>query len=219
MVVTEPCGLSFDDLNRLSDEEIMLHIQGGHDDALAILFDRYHRLVLSVGYKILRDVGEAEDVTQSVFLELYKVAAQFDPSRGTTKTWLLQYAYHRSLNRRRYLLRRDFYGNNVREESLLHAEEPRAQSLFRTVEARKMLNAAIEDLSPSQKRTIHMIHFEGLSVPEIAEKTGESLSNVRHYYYRGLRRLRTRMTKQKVAADKGSEGHEPVRRGILDAET
>jgi RNA polymerase sigma-70 factor, ECF subfamily len=51
----------------LSDERIMQHLQAGHDDALAVLFDRYARLVASVGFRILRDAGEAEDITQLVF--------------------------------------------------------------------------------------------------------------------------------------------------------
>jgi hypothetical protein len=43
--VREPCGLTYKQLKKLSDEDVMLHIQAGHDDALAILFDRYRRLV------------------------------------------------------------------------------------------------------------------------------------------------------------------------------
>jgi RNA polymerase sigma-70 factor, ECF subfamily len=84
----------------LNDEELMAHLQAGHGDALAVLFDRYHRLVLSIALKIVRDLAEAEDVTQNVFLEIFRSVAQFDPARGTTKTWVLQYAYHRSINRR-----------------------------------------------------------------------------------------------------------------------
>jgi hypothetical protein len=47
--LTEPCGRTFTELCRLSDEELMVHVKAGHDDALTVLFDRYHRLVLSVG--------------------------------------------------------------------------------------------------------------------------------------------------------------------------
>lgn len=213
--VSEPCGLSFDELDRLTDEELMLHVKGGHDDALAVLFDRYHRLVLSIGFKILHDLGEAEDLAQAVFLEFYQVAGQFDPARGSTKTWLLQYVYHRGINRRRYLLRRDFYGKTDLEQTfrLNQAEESSSQGLFATVEARKMLSGAIQDLSPAQRKTIHLVYFEGMTLREIAEKTGESVTNVRHHYYRGLSRLRKLIT-----GEKGSEGNEPLRRGIVDAE-
>ncbi len=58
---------------------------------------------------VCADAHEAEDLTQSVFLEIYRRAGQFDARRGTLKVWLLQYAYSRSINRRNYLLVRHFY--------------------------------------------------------------------------------------------------------------
>src|SRR5207302_6857929 len=101
-----------DELKRLSDEFLMTHLQAGHADVLAIIFDRYYHLILSVAMKILRDVGEAEDLMQTVFLEIFKSAAQFDPSRGTLKVWILQYAYHRGMSRRQHLNVRNFYKNS-----------------------------------------------------------------------------------------------------------
>jgi RNA polymerase sigma-70 factor (ECF subfamily) len=109
--IKEPCNLSFDELRSLTDELVIAHLRAGHGDALGVLFDRYHRLVLHVALKIIHDVGEAEDVMQNVFMEIYKVAAQFDPARGTTKMWILRYAYHRSMNRRKQLQVRHFYAN------------------------------------------------------------------------------------------------------------
>jgi RNA polymerase sigma-70 factor (ECF subfamily) len=86
----------------------MAHLRRGQGDALAVIFDRYHRLVFHVALKILRDVGEAEDVMQNVFLEIYKASAQFDAARGNTKVWILQYAYHRSMNKRLQLIARRY---------------------------------------------------------------------------------------------------------------
>ena len=119
----EPCGLGISQLRNLSDETVMAHLKQGHDDALAVLFERYHRLVFSIAIKILHDEGEAEDVTQNVFLEVFRNAVQFDPQKGSTKAWLLQYAYHRSFNRLRYLkvrgLQRDFEVNSRDNQYLL----------------------------------------------------------------------------------------------------
>ena len=84
-------------------------MQEGHSSALAVLFDRYHRVVLNIALRILRDANEAEDMVQSVFLEIFRTAAQFDVARSSAKVWILQYAYHRSFNRRRYLSLRGFY--------------------------------------------------------------------------------------------------------------
>jgi len=214
LCAAELCGCSFAQLQELSDEQLMVHVQGQHGDALAVLFDRYHRLVLSIGFKIVRDLGEAEDLAQSIFLECYRGAGQFDPARGSTKTWLLQYAYHRSMNRRRYLLRREFYLKGDFEEAggKTELECTSAAGVFSTVEARKMLGPAIAELSATQRRTIEMAYFEGLTIREISEKTGEPIGNVRHHYYRGLCRLR------KLITEKGSKRVDAVRRGIVDAE-
>ena len=76
---------NFAELERQDDEQLMLSLQSGYNDALALLFDRYHRLVFSIALKILRDRGEAEDVVQNVFLDIFRSVAQFDPAKGTTK--------------------------------------------------------------------------------------------------------------------------------------
>src|SRR5215468_2967035 len=84
-------------------------MRSGGRDALGVLFDRYYRLIFDVAKRILRDRGEAEDLMQDVFIEVYRKADLYDSSRGSVKTWLLQYAYHRSFNRRKYLALRSFY--------------------------------------------------------------------------------------------------------------
>src|ERR1041385_9513241 len=93
----------------LSDEGVMEQLRQGHPDALLNLFDRFYRPVLSVALRILRDRGEAEDLMQDVFFEIFNKADQFDPAKGSPKTWILQYAYHRSFSRRQYLALRNFY--------------------------------------------------------------------------------------------------------------
>jgi RNA polymerase sigma-70 factor, ECF subfamily len=191
--VTEPCGLSCDELRGLPDESLMAHLQAGHADGLAILFDRYHRLVLSIAMKILRDVGEAEDLMQSVFLELYKCAAQFDPARGTTKVWILQYAYHRGMNRRQHLNVRNFYKNS----DIADAQNDllvREMFSFADQETKRLVKEVLGTLNDAQSQVLKLAYFEGLSLKEIAERTGENVGNVRHHYYRGLSRLRTVIT-------------------------
>jgi DNA-directed RNA polymerase specialized sigma24 family protein len=107
--VASALGVSILRMPDLSDEDVMERLRKGDPDALPILFDRFYRLVLRIASRILRDAGEAEDVMQEVFLEIFKRVAQFDPAKGSAKTWILQYAYHRSLSRRQYLALRNFY--------------------------------------------------------------------------------------------------------------
>jgi RNA polymerase sigma-70 factor, ECF subfamily len=124
------------ELKNLSDDELMAHLQNGCHDALAILFDRYYRLVLSIALKIVRDSGEAEEVLQVVFMEIFKAVAQFDPARGTTKVWILQYAYHRAISRKQHL--------NARK-------------------LKQLLQQGLRTLNNPQKRVVELASYEGLS--------------------------------------------------------
>jgi RNA polymerase sigma-70 factor, ECF subfamily len=179
-------------MKELNDNELMAHLQRGQGDALAVLFDRYHRLVLSIALKIVRDRGEAEDVMQNVFLEIFRAAAQFDPGKGTTKTWLLQYAYHRSLNRRQQLAAKHFYREmDIEDLETLASERGSLFVRFSHPELKHLLRQGLASLNSRQRQVLELASYDGLSMSEIAHKTGESVSNVRHYYYRGLKRLRS----------------------------
>jgi RNA polymerase sigma-70 factor, ECF subfamily len=179
-------------MTNLSDEDIMEQIRQGHPDALITLFDRFYRLVLKVALRILRDPGEAEDLMQDVFLEIFNKANQFDPARGSTKTWILQYAYHRSLNRRQYLALRNFYDRHQISEP----EASKSNSMegswrgLTFQEWRQILEEGLATLNEKQRKTIEMACFQGLLLSEIAERTLETLPNVRHHYYRGLERMK-----------------------------
>jgi RNA polymerase sigma-70 factor (ECF subfamily) len=86
-------------LGNVSDEDLLQQLRSGATDALEILFDRHWRQVFSVADRILRNSAVAENVMQEVFLEVYRDAGKFDPAGGSVKTWILQRANHRSLNR------------------------------------------------------------------------------------------------------------------------
>lgn len=181
--------ISYTDLLALDDERVMHELQSGNPDAFAVLFKRYHRLVHVTALHILRDAAEAEDLTQAVFLEIYRKAGQFDAARGTLKVWLLQYAYSRSTNRLNYLLVRHVY-NKADVSAIDEAEGFWSPARLQPQETSRLTAEALEELSDAQRQTIKMFFFEGLDFKEIARRRNEKFSNVRHHYYRGLERLR-----------------------------
>ena len=179
------------DLERQNDDQLMLSLQAGYDDALAILFDRYQRLVFSIALKVLRDRGEAEDVVQNVFLDIFRSVSQFDPAKGTTKVWVLQYAYHRAINRKQHLNARSFYSQeDIEDWGSVLPQRDSGVSKFVESDLRRLLQQGFQSLSGPQKRVIELASYEGLSMKEIANELGQSLVNVRQHYYRGLRKLR-----------------------------
>jgi RNA polymerase sigma-70 factor, ECF subfamily len=177
-------------LAELDDIGVMRELQAGNDDALAVLYDRYYNAVLGVGLRVLRDRGEAEDILQNVFLEIADRVGQFDPGRGTVLVWIMQCAYARSLNRRNYLLVRRFYANVAMSD--LTEFEQGALRLYSEApqECARFVREALALLNEQQRRTIEMVHFEGLNLKDVAARTEQSFSNARHHYYRGMAKLR-----------------------------
>jgi len=199
MVDNTPNTIATQDSTRQSaresygDDELMWEVQIGNADALAVIFSRYHRLVLVTALRILRDLGEAEDLMQSVFLEIYVKAAQFDAARGSLSKWILQYAYHRSFSRKNYLTVRNFYQEF--DNRTHYGEEawitPVAQP---PQDATRLVKEALALLSEQQRQVVELVFFAGLSLKEIAEQTKQTYASVRHHYYRGLKRMRNRLT-------------------------
>jgi len=169
-----------------SDAELVagMHANG---DAFAELFRRYVRLIYRVAVDILHDRGEAEDVTQEIFLEVYRKAYQYDPSRGSVRVWLLQYAYHRALRRKASLRRRAAYNGEPLEQADGLADRAR-QQLTRE-ECGWVIRAGLAQLPERQRATLELACFEELSLRDVAERLGVSVGGTRHYYYRGMARL------------------------------
>jgi RNA polymerase sigma-70 factor (ECF subfamily) len=174
-----------------SDAELIADLRTANGDACATLIRRYGRLVYRVASDILRDSGEAEDVTQEVFLEIYRHADRYDASRGTVKVWILQYAYHQTLRRKDTLRRRAAYRGAPLEE-LEGREAPTGDSRRQLTrdERRWVIRAGLAQLPERQRTTLELACFEELSLDDIAKRLRVSLGCARHYYYRGLARLK-----------------------------
>src|SRR5262245_40427095 len=174
------------------DEALIDEMRIGHSEALGVLFERYYRLVFDVAKKILRDRGEAEDVMQDVFLEIYRKAGLYDATRGSVKIWLLQYAYHRSFNRRKYLAMRRFYDGSP-TTALAHLEvsgERSGREGMNPQEWQEVLRRGMKELNSKERQIIELVGFDGLTVREASEQMHESYANGRNYYYRALKKLR-----------------------------
>ena len=184
--------MSWNDLQRLADSELFRELMSGTHDAFAVIVDRYQRLVFSVALRIVKDEGEAEDLVQVVFADIFQKMGQFDPARGTLKVWLLQYAYSRSINRRHYLEQRQFYSRAEVDEvvALGYTMGATRSAGLTTEEVSRLVSQALGSLNPKQQRAITLIYFQGLTLDEAAERTGETLPTIRHHYYRGLMKLR-----------------------------
>jgi RNA polymerase sigma-70 factor (ECF subfamily) len=179
--------------DELSDEHLILNICKGDLDALASLFRRYARIVRGVGYRVLRDASETDDLVQDIFLLVHRLCRTFDSSKASAQFWILQMTYRRAISRRRYLNSRHFYSQveldeqsfELAESRCGHSEDP-VDSILAELDLQKMFGALSED----QQKTLRLHFIEGYTLDEIANMLGQTKGNVRHHSFRGLERLR-----------------------------
>jgi RNA polymerase sigma-70 factor, ECF subfamily len=191
MIAANSSELFDEGIARAADEDLIDLVRNGSDEALTILFDRYHRLVFHVALRIVRDPGEAEEVVQTVFLSIFRAVANFDRNKGLVRVWLLQYAYHRALHRKRHLTANQFY----RWEELEAAMEIGATRAFLgdSRENLRLVDQLLQHLKPRQRSVMELTYYEGLTAQEVARRLNQSVHVVRHDLQRGLATLRSAM--------------------------
>jgi RNA polymerase sigma-70 factor, ECF subfamily len=171
-----------------SDENLADQLQSGNAEALAVLFKRHSPLVFAISRRVLRNDAEAEDALQQIFLDVFRSIHQFDPEKGTFKTWLLMFAYHRTFNCRRSQIANRFFETDPLEEGFSGLQ--RTACGPSATENSVLVGQVLKSLQPRQRRTIELVYYEGLTAEEVSVKTGESVRVVRHNLYRGLDKLR-----------------------------
>src|SRR5262249_49640526 len=112
--------------------------------------------------------------------------------KGSVKTWILQYAYHRSFNRRKYLSLRGFYdaSNPGYPGEVQPSCKPSQLEEMNRLERQELLHRALQGLNQRERQIIELIVFDGLTLPEASAQLQESYANVRNHYYRGLKKLK-----------------------------
>ena len=175
------------------DREAIARVGAGEAAGLEVLYDRYSTLVYSLALRILRNTGDAEDVTQEVFAQLWAHASRFDPSRGAVGAWLSVIARSRALDR----LRRQAGARSATGPDVLTAIPDPAPSVEVVAASAEQVTAAREALAslPLEQRTaLELAYYEGLTQAEIAAKTATPLGTVKTRIRAGLQRIRDAMT-------------------------
>lgn len=188
-------------LNQLTDEQLVVVLLDGVHDALVVLWDRYHRLILNIAIKIVADHGEAEEVVQATFLDVYRALANFDSQKGTLKGWLIQYAYGRALHRRRHLNANRFYSWIQLEHEAIAAT---SQTAVKSDDL-QLIGQLLSRVGTRRRKVIEMTYFEGCTAEEVAERMKLPAATVRHDLYRGLAFLRRSIAKDEQARQEREE--------------
>lgn len=140
---------------------------------MAVVFDRYSKVVYSVALRVLRDPSAAEDVLQDIFMQIWRKPESFLSTRGALGSWLAVVARNRSID----TLRRRKPSDEIEEMTLASP-----QNLAEESERSLMMERArgvIVGLPPEQRKAIEMAFFDGMTHTEISELTGDPLGTVK----------------------------------------
>jgi RNA polymerase sigma-70 factor, ECF subfamily len=176
-----------------ADRGALERMSRGDHDALGEIYDRHGRLVYSLALRIVRDQSDAEDVSQEVFSQAWRLAKRYDAARGTVLGWLLTLTRSRAIDRIR--------GRKSRPEPVMDDSSldeiadrlvPQDEQLAWAGQAAQ-IRAALDGLSTLQRVAIELAFYEGLTHAEIAERLELPLGTVKTRIRQGLLTLRDRL--------------------------
>jgi RNA polymerase sigma-70 factor, ECF subfamily len=154
---------------------------------LEALYDAHHRQAIGLAYRLLDDLGDAEEVVQEVFLSAWRSGHTYDPARGSTHTWILSMVRNRSIDVLRARRRRPV-------QPLVEGVDPPDSSDVPTQAASNVdaetARVALRSLPPEQRQVIELAYFAGLSHTEIATELAAPIGTVKGRIRLGLDRLR-----------------------------
>ncbi len=168
------------------DPNLLSRIASGDEQALSAIYDRYSASVFSLLRRMLQDEATAEEITQDVFVHLWKMASRFDPERGALRSWLLVMARNRAIS---FLRRRVYDDSNGLDEELASAALPQDISAAHNEIVNKVRDV-LAQLPPEQRELFELAYFSGMTHSEIAEHKGQPLGTVKTRLRAALTTLR-----------------------------
>jgi RNA polymerase sigma-70 factor, ECF subfamily len=175
------------------DSAIVERLVRGDGAALEELYDRYGRAVYSFSLRMLGDVQSAEELTQEVFVKLWRQAQSYQQSRGAFLTWLLSITHNMAIDEIRRRKRRPLVLDGQDEDGpLLILPDTRTDvehSAWLTT-LQSYVRDALAEIPAAQRQAIELAYFGGLTQREIAERLGEPLGTVKTRMRLGMLKLR-----------------------------
>ncbi len=179
-------------------ETLVMRLKERDETAFEEAFELYKDMVYSLAVKLLRDKSEAYDVTQDVFLTLYRQILRFR-GESSLKTWLYRVTLNQAANRNRWWRRR--FRSRFETVSITTGLDDQASmepvslepSLDRQLlskEARRAIEDALAALPFDQRAAVILRDVQHLTYEEIAETIGVSMGTVKSRISRGRERLR-----------------------------
>jgi RNA polymerase sigma factor (sigma-70 family) len=181
----------------------------GDERALAAAYDHAAGAVLGAALRVTRSRQAAEDITQQVFLDLWRRPDRFDPGRGALRSWLATIAHRRAIDHvRREEARRAREEREQREGRARTVAVPSVEDVAEGILVAERVRLALATLPESRRAPIELAYFGGLTYQQVARRLGVPEGTTKTRIRAGLRDLAAAL-----GADGGAEAGSPA--GVL----
>ncbi|MCX6723990.1 MAG: RNA polymerase sigma factor [Candidatus Staskawiczbacteria bacterium] len=178
-------------LETLTDENLIKQYLKGDEKSLEFLIARYLKQIYNFVYKNVGDQAEAEDITQEVFVKVWRNIKKFDQNKNF-KPWIFQIAKNTSIDSLRKKKTTPFSrfenekGQNLLVENIVSAP----MNLIEKISDKKFLATVMQNLTGEEQKIMNMRHIDGLSFKEIADIFKEPINTVKSRHRRILLKLK-----------------------------
>jgi RNA polymerase sigma-70 factor (ECF subfamily) len=187
------------------DSAFTAELQAGSEEAFSLLIAQYHAPVYSLVSRLLKDPSDAPDITQDVFIKIFRGIRNFHGD-SSLRTWIYRIALHEASNQRRWWSRHR--GREVTIEAQADAAEQRNPVCLKDMlvdehaspfemaaheEIRAKVESELRQLPEPFRTVVILRDLEGMSYDEIAEILGAQLGTVKSRLVRGRAMLRLRL--------------------------
>ncbi len=172
-----------------TDTELFHALKAGQQSALSILYERYGRLVYGLALHILKNSQEAEDLTQEIFVALWR-SNTYNPARGSLSSFLTTMTRSRAIDKLRSRNKKLKFLDTWRRNMPIETTSNTPFEHISLGERSQQLRDALAQLSENQRQVLEMAYYEGLSLSEIAQQLDIPLGTVKTRSRLGLLKLR-----------------------------
>ena len=166
-------------------EQLLRRAATGDETAFAELYDAVSSRLFGLVRRVVRDPAQSEDVTQEVFLEIWRHSARFDPSKGAALTIAHRKAVDRVRSAEAARHRDEGYGAS--NQDVTH--DSTAEAVVERLDAERV-HRALETLTPVQRQALELAYLSGYTHTEVATMLDLPLGTAKTRIRDGLIRLR-----------------------------
>ncbi|MDP3784513.1 MAG: sigma-70 family RNA polymerase sigma factor [bacterium] len=183
-----------------ADEQLIADYLNGDEKSLELLVQNYLKPIYSFVYRYVGDGQDAEDVTQEIFIKIWRHIKRFDQNKSF-KTWIFSIAKNTAIDflKKKKAIPFSAFGNEEGEDAFtetLADPSPLPQELLEKAGMAQILTSAMDKLSPKYRMVLFLRYNDHFNFREIAESLGEPLHTIKSRHRRALIKLKEFLVNQ-----------------------